>query len=482
MLLIPIAQEENTVRRTPWVSFVLIGLCFLAFVASDVANDAEHEWERRVSTFLDYLGQHPYLTPSPQMTELLSDGLEEARAQLQAQWESAGGTVDEETARREQAELDGLADEALAALHSTPTFRLGFVPAAPGPVTALTSMFMHAGWLHLLGNMLFLFLTGPFIEDRYGRAIFGGFYVLSGFAALLAHTAHNPGSPIPLVGASGAIAGVMGAFLVRLGRARIRFLFLPIPILWMFRFQVVLPAFVVLPLWLLEQVFYAQVAPSAGVAWWAHIGGFVAGVLFALALKLFSVEENYIHPAIEQEVGIAQDPRLEKAMDARLAGDFATARRELRAVLAAQPDNLDAWRESYETALEGADAPEVARAGERVLGLAQRLRESALAGEVARDPRWREMEAVPLRLRLAVAAFFERQGDGRSALDEYEEIVGRAPEDPAALRALVRRAEILKQGGDHKRAREALLQARTHPACRDAWPGLIEKGLRELPT
>lgn len=482
MLLIPIAQEENTVRRTPWVSFVVIGLCFLAFILSDVASDAEHEWDRRVSIFLDYLGQHPYLTPSPQMVELLSDGLEEALAELQGEWENAGGSVDELTAQRQQEELDGLAAEALAALHSTPAFRLGFVPASPGPFTAVTSMFMHAGWMHLLGNMLFLFLTGPFIEDRYGRAIFGGFYVLSGISALAGHVAHNPGSPIPLVGASGAIAGVMGAFLVRLGSARIRFLCLPIPILWMFRFHVVLPAFVVLPLWLLEQVWYAQIAPSAGVAWWAHIGGFAFGVLFALGLKLFRVEENYIHPAIEKEVGIAQDPRLEKAMDARLAGDLATARRELRAALAAQPDSLDAWRESYETALEAKDAPEVARSGERLLGLAQKLRESDLGGEVARDPRWREIDTVPVRLRLAVASWFEKQGDGRSALDEYDEIVGRAPLDQAALRALVRRAEILKQAGDHKRAREALLQAQAHPACRDAWPGLIEKGLREIPA
>jgi hypothetical protein len=122
----------------------------------------------------------------------------------------------------------------------------------------------------------------------------------------------------------------------------------------------------------------------------------------------------------------------------------------------------------------------VARSGERLLGLAQKLGESDLAAELARDPRWREMSTVPVRFRLAVASWLEKQGDGRSALDEYDEIIDRVPQDPAALRALVRRAEILKQAGDRPRAREALLQAQSHPACRDAWPGLIEKGLREV--
>src|SRR4029077_16637206 len=103
-----------------------------------------------------------------------------------------------------------------------------YVPAAPRAETALTSMFMHADWLHLIGNMLFLFLSGPFIEDCFGRSIYAGLYVASHLAGLWAHAAHQPESTIPLVGASGAIAGIMGAFLIRLGTKRIRFLFVPI--------------------------------------------------------------------------------------------------------------------------------------------------------------------------------------------------------------------------------------------------------------
>jgi hypothetical protein len=247
----------------------------------------------------------------------------------------------------------------------------------------------------------------------------------------------------------------------------------------MFRTQVVLPAFVVLPLWLLEQLWYASSTSDSGVAWWAHIGGFAFGVAVALGLRLFSVEENWIHPAIEKEVGIDQNPALERAMELRLRGDYEAARRELRPLLQAEPDNIDGWRESYETALALEDAAEAGRAGERILAIAQRLRQDDLAAEIARDPRLADLD-LPTRFHLSVAAYLEKAGDGRAALERYGLVVARAPADPGALRALMRRAEILKRGGDRKGAREALLRAQGHPACSDPWPALIEKGLREL--
>jgi tetratricopeptide (TPR) repeat protein len=200
----------------------------------------------------------------------------------------------------------------------------------------------------------------------------------------------------------------------------------------------------------------------------------------ALALKAFRVEERFIHPAIEKEIGITQNPGLERAMEARLAGDLPTARRELHLVLRAEPENLDAWREAYEAALEARDPAEAGRAGERLMALLTRHKEEQLASELAYDARWREMEGVPARFLMAVASFLERSGDGRAALDEYDTVILQAPGDPLALRALIRRAELLKRGGDRKGARDAFERARAHPGCTDPWPALIEKGLREL--
>jgi membrane associated rhomboid family serine protease len=146
----------------------------------------------------------------------------------------------------------------------------------------LTSMFLHGGFLHLLGNMWFLYIFGDNIEDRLGSLRYLVFYFLCGVATGLIHLLTNWTSKIPTIGASGAISGVMGAYLLLHPRARILTL---LPIFFFFQF-VELPAFVFLGYWLLVQLFSAGFTPKdvGGVAWWAHIGGFIAGLIF---IKIF---------------------------------------------------------------------------------------------------------------------------------------------------------------------------------------------------
>jgi len=142
----------------------------------------------------------------------------------------------------------------------------------------LTHMFLHAGWLHLIGNMWTLWIFGDNVEDRMGPVRFLLFYLFCGVIAGIVHLLTNAGSTVPTIGASGAIAGVLGAYFLMFPFARV---LVVIPILfWPFFF--VLPAFVYLGIWLFMQLFtgsLALVAPSAGggVAWWAHVGGFAAG-------------------------------------------------------------------------------------------------------------------------------------------------------------------------------------------------------------
>ncbi len=148
----------------------------------------------------------------------------------------------------------------------------------PGPspiyLTLLFAMFMHASWLHIGGNMLYLWIFGDNIEDRIGHQKFLAFYLICGIAASAAHIVFGPDSRIPSLGASGAIAGVLGAYLVLFPRRRVRVL--------LGRQIVNMPAFMVLGLWILLQVF-AQVsvagAEGGGVAYMAHIGGFIAGLV-----------------------------------------------------------------------------------------------------------------------------------------------------------------------------------------------------------
>jgi membrane associated rhomboid family serine protease len=155
------------------------------------------------------------------------------------------------------------------------------VPQAPGPtpiyLTLLTAMFMHGSWGHILGNMLYLWIFGDQIEDLLGHGRFLAFYVVCGVAAGFAQIAMNPESVIPCLGASGAIAGVLGAYLVRFPRNRVRVLFI--------RVVTQMPAMLVLGGWIVLQM-VAQVgtlgSSATGVAYMAHIGGFVAGVVLIL--------------------------------------------------------------------------------------------------------------------------------------------------------------------------------------------------------
>jgi len=163
------------------------------------------------------------------------------------------------------------------------------IPEAPGPnpiyLTLLTSMFMHGGWLHLGGNMLFLFIFGDNVEHYIGSALYLAFYLVAGIVASFAQILVDPTSPIPNLGASGAIAGVLGAYIVLFPRNRV--------VVFLFRFLVPVPAVVAIGLWAVLQFVngfgaIALTAETGGVAYLAHVGGFITGVLVGfLARGLF---------------------------------------------------------------------------------------------------------------------------------------------------------------------------------------------------
>ena len=155
-------------------------------------------------------------------------------------------------------------------------FTLAFLPI-------LTCMFLHGSWLHVLGNMWFLYIFGDNVEDHFGHFPYLLVYLLSGIFGSVVHTIFNPGSNVPSVGASGAIAGVMGAYFVLYPRARV--------LTWVFFFVIWMPAWVMLGYWFVVQflsgaatAFTAASGTGGGIAVWAHVGGFVAGIIL---LKLF---------------------------------------------------------------------------------------------------------------------------------------------------------------------------------------------------
>ncbi len=162
---------------------------------------------------------------------------------------------------------------------------LGGVSAIARYFPFVTSQFLHGGWLHFIGNMWFLWIFGDNVEDRLGHFRFLFFYLLCGVIAGFAHVYTNPHSSLPTVGASGAIAGVMGAYIISFPQARVLTLF----VFFFFIRFIELPAVVFLGVWFLFQFFSGTAALAAaesagGVAWWAHIGGFVAGIALIIFL------------------------------------------------------------------------------------------------------------------------------------------------------------------------------------------------------
>jgi membrane associated rhomboid family serine protease len=168
-------------------------------------------------------------------------------------------------------------------------YQFGFVPGvltgayeapswavAPYFLTALTSMFIHGSWSHILGNMLFLWIFGNNIEDHLGHSKYLLFYLVGGVAAAMVHLLFGPSSEVPTIGASGAIAAVMGAYFFLYPRAKVQTL-----VFFIFITTVRLPAWIFLGIWFVMQLFEGTFGAAQGVAVWAHVGGFLFGVLIA---------------------------------------------------------------------------------------------------------------------------------------------------------------------------------------------------------
>jgi len=169
----------------------------------------------------------------------------------------------------------------------------GMVPRSFQPSSLVTSMFLHGGFMHLIGNMWFLWIYGDNVEDILGRGRYLIFYLASGLAAGLVHLTFNANSPVPTVGASGAIAGVMGGYMLKFPHSRIVTL---IPIIVFFT-TVEIPAWLILIYWFVIQLFSgvgelssASNVNQGGVAWFAHIGGFLAGMAL---IKVLKTHERY---------------------------------------------------------------------------------------------------------------------------------------------------------------------------------------------
>jgi membrane associated rhomboid family serine protease len=386
MILIPIGHEESGTRRLPWITFGIMIACGVAFLLSGQASMFGSEDDAKIDASfteaMEYWLSRPYLELNPEFEKTVFPGGSAAEA-MEQYYEFMGYSPEQKPGpgfvAMEQEVLDKLVAKALATLNSHPLVQWGLVPTDISLIGLITHMFLHAGWLHLLGNMLILYLAGPFIEDVWGRPLYLAFYIASGLAAALIYIAFNSDSTTPMIGASGAIAGVMGAFLVRYKNTKLQFFYM-IGFFWRGTFHA--PAMVMLPLWFGEQLFFALLVGSAngaggGVAYWAHVGGFCFGFGAALAMKKWEVEERFLASKIDGKVNrtLIDNSAVDRAMEARAAGEIEQAYDILSHEIKKQPANREVALAFWTAALE------VDRAKEAARGMLRAIQQDLLSGD-----------------------------------------------------------------------------------------------------
>ncbi|HDQ44750.1 MAG TPA: rhomboid family intramembrane serine protease [bacterium] len=309
-LFLPIRTEKDTVRL-PYLTMGLITLNLLIWVFTQkivtrqmdelaAINQRLLEIEISILTESSAYRSDPAswhtLSPEEVHARFLSEGLVSTDHEAYEEWKNLIETFDEKR---------------------TGMFynQWGYIPASPQISRMLTSLFVHGGFMHVFFNMLFLWIVGCNIEDDWKWARFLVFYLASGIAACLIHTSFSAGSTVPLIGASGAVAGVMGAFLIHHYNIKIRFWYF----IWLLiRVRVgtfTVAAYVVLPFWFLQELFYARQGFATGTAHWAHVGGFAFGGLFAIVTKYLDRGES--------EPGSGSVSAVESQPESSLRQDFA---------------------------------------------------------------------------------------------------------------------------------------------------------------
>jgi tetratricopeptide (TPR) repeat protein len=322
-----------------------------------------------------------------------------------------------------------------------------------------------------------LWLAGAVLEDVWGRPLYAAVYMVSGMGALAVHALVFPDSLIPVIGASGAISALMGAFLVRFPKTKIQLAFF----YWVMRprmFRFSWPAYAVLPLWLLGQLFSGSLeGDSGGVAYWAHIGGFGVGLVLALLLRYSGIERK-MDQAIEAKVSWSADPRIVKAGEHLEKRDLDLAIAELQAQVAEKPDSLEAWEMLPSLYWKKGDIPAHQAAVENACRLHLKAKNPEAAWQDYDDYLRAGGGKMPSATWFELCRNAEDQQNWERAAEEYEKLAAAWPAERAAVLSLISAARIhLHRLGNSAQAKRLYAAAQNSPVPHRDWDETIRKGL-----
>src|ERR1700732_1764609 len=433
-------------RRWPYVTIGIIALNAIAFLATHSTIDRETKEMGEVREHILLLAATHPKTPMNATEQKLVENFRHSQAKTWDLLASPDHTpldawdVDmrtwteprcEEEITRLGTQLDQMQSESVLG-------RYAFYPSRRVPITYISANFLHGGWLHLIFNMWFLWLAGTVLEDAWGRVVYPIFFLVCGAMALAFHAGVFRGSFMPVVGASGAIAGLMGGFLARFPKTKIKLAWL-----FLFRFyKFSVPAYILLPLWLALQVFLGALSGAdGGVAYWAHVGGFAFGALGAVLLRVSGIEKT-MDQAIEAKVTWTANAPLVQATEMLGENNADAAVATLQQHVKDKPDSID----GHMMLLKAQERKSDTTGQKETLANLCRL----YLSEGDPDTAWNYYEQfttlggkkLPRGVWLELCRYLERNQNWDRAVIEYERLAEKNSGERASVPALVAAARI----------------------------------------
>ena len=486
-MLIPLRHENMQGRRWPVITFGIIALNVIVFLGTHWTMDKQGPELGEVKLHLVLLAaMHPeakitgkaqeFITTIQTRSPALWKEAQNQNRDVQDVWDARMRMMADEHPEMVQEEMDSLATHYEELESTALTSKYAFIPAHPTLLGLLAANFLHGGWLHLIGNMWFLWLAGAVLEDTWGRVIYPAFYLIAGVLAFQVHALANPGSLTPTLGASGAIAGLMGAFLVRFPTTKIEMGYL-----FFYRFyRFKMAAYWLLPVWLLTEIFYGSVfGQYSGVAHWAHVGGFVFGALIAVAVQRSGLEQM-AEQGIQGKISWVSHPLLAEASEQMEKGQLDPAAASLQKLLLEKPDSIDAYRMLQRIYWQKNDLPAYRDALTKLLGLELKANDHEGAVQTCRDFRNAGGEKLPASLWLEFCRQLETQPDISHAADEYLELARTYPAEKQGLLAQMAAGRIYLKRLNRPEEALRLYEAAQSSAIPHAdWQATIDKGIAE---
>ena len=441
-MLIPIRHESMRGRRWPVITFALIGLNILFFLVTHgpIENQAPQRSEVRVHLII-LAALHPEL----KMTGPATDFVGELKESLGDKWDSIAAPSREvedpwdaqvrqiQDPAELQQDMDNLCQEFVDLQQTSILDKYAYVPAHPRMISYLSANFLHSGWIHLIGNMWFLWLAGFILEDNWGRVIYPLFYLIAGAAALQFYGWCAHGSYVPLIGASGAVAALMGAFLVRFPKMKIEMMFFTI----FYRRRFKAAAYWLLPLWLAMEFFYGSaLGTSSPVAHWAHVGGFLFGMAGAFALQQSGLEQK-ANDAIESKLSWSGDPDVVRASEAMEQNKLDEAASLLQKHVAANPNSKDALNLLQQAHWRRSDMPAYQQATIQLCQVYLKNQDPDAAWRAFEEYHNAGGDKMPAATWLEMIRSIESQQHFDRAVSEYERLAETYPTDKQSLLALL---------------------------------------------